>query len=60
MKFFFIFFSIITLLAGGFWLFGESGSGAGIAALLFATIAVGVGIYNTVRFGSPLNEGKAE
>lgn len=56
MKFFFIFFAAITALTGAYWIFDAPGSGAGLATAIFGSIAVGVGIYNTIKFGGPLNE----
>lgn len=60
MKFFFLFFLAATLLTGIYWLVDEPGSGASVACLIFAGLAVAVAVYNTIRFGSPLRDAKSD
>ena len=57
MKFFFIAFAILTAISGFFWYTDGPGSGMGIPTGVFCIIAALVGLYNTIRFGGPLNEG---
>ena len=58
MKFFFIFFAIITAVSLYFLLTDGPGSGMGWAVGIFATLATGTGAYNWIRNGSPLAEGR--
>ena len=60
MKFFFGFFLVATALCGYFWVTDPAGSGMGIATGIFGGLAVGVGVYNTVKNGGPFNEAKPE
>ncbi|OGX80853.1 hypothetical protein BEN47_06235 [Hymenobacter lapidarius] len=58
MRFFFISFLIMTALGAAFYVIDGPGSGAGIFAIICAVLAVGVGAYNYVRFGSIFKDGK--
>ena len=59
MKFFFLFFLVMTALCGYFRATDGPDSGMWIPTLICAVIAIGVGIYNTVVNGGPLREGKS-
>lgn len=56
MRIFLGFFTVATLVCGYFWLTDGPGSGMGIATGVFGTLGLGVAIYNTVRYGSPLRD----
>ncbi|WP_310394123.1 hypothetical protein [Hymenobacter sp.] len=58
MRFFFLAFAVLTLLTGAYWLFDAPGSGAAPACCFFAALAAGTGLYNWIRFGSPLREAR--
>jgi hypothetical protein len=57
MKFFFLFFAALTILCGCYWVADGPDSGMEYATPFFALIALGVGIYNWRKNGSPLSEG---
>ena len=46
-------FAAFTLIGGIYWFFDEPGSGASWWTGICGAIAVGVGIYNWVKFGRP-------
>ncbi len=51
MKFLTIFFAVLFLLSGGFWLFGSAGSGAGIFALIVFVLFLAILGYSKYRTG---------
>ena len=57
MKFYFAFMLAGFLLCLYFLLTDEPGSGMGWGVALFATLGLGVALYNRVKFGSVFNDG---
>jgi hypothetical protein len=57
MKIFFLFMLAATLISGYFWATDGPGSGMQYPTILFALLAVGVGVRNTVVYGSPFRDG---
>jgi hypothetical protein len=56
MKFFFIAFTILTLVSAFFWATDAPGSGLQYPTLIFGAIGLGTGGYNWFKNGSPLAE----
>lgn len=57
MKVFFFFFLAATIICGYFWATDAPGSGMAWPTLGFGALAIGVTIYNTVKYGSPFRDG---
>ena len=58
MRFFFAFMAAGFLLSGYFLATDAPGSGMGWGLVIFGGLGAGVALYNTVKNGGPLNEGK--
>jgi len=59
MKIFFFFFLCATVVCGYFWATDAPGSGMGWPTIFFALLALGTGVRNWRKYGSPFRDGSA-